>query len=79
MIAVRHGLMLIAPLVLVLAAFFLLPVLMMLPTSFGEYVPGAGLAPGVWTLENYTRIVTDDYYREVIWRTLSLGLFVTVT
>jgi putative spermidine/putrescine transport system permease protein len=79
MIAVRHGLMLIAPLVLVLAAFFLLPVLLMLPTSFGEYVPGAGLAPGVWTLENYTRIVTDDYYREVIWRTLGLGLFVTVT
>ena len=34
--------------------------------------------PGVWTLENYTRIVTDDYYREVIWRTLGLGLFVTL-
>ena len=78
MIAVRHGLMLIAPLMLVLTAFFLLPVLMMLPTSFREYVPGAGLAPGVWTLENYTRIVTDDYYREVIWRTLGLGLLVTV-
>jgi len=78
MIAARHGLMLIAPLMLVLTAFFLLPVLMMLPTSFREYVPGAGLAPGVWTLENYTRIVTDDYYREVIWRTLGLGLLVTV-
>lgn len=78
MIAPRHGLMLIAPLALVLAGFFLVPVLMMLPTSFGEYVPGAGLAKGVWTLENYTRIVTDDYYREVIWRTLGLGLFVTL-
>ncbi len=73
-----HGLMLLAPLALVLSAFFLLPVLMMLPTSFREYVPGAGLAPGVWTLENYLRIVTDDYYREVIWRTLGLGFFVTV-
>lgn len=79
MIAARHGLMLIAPLMLVLAAFFLLPVLMMLPTSFREYAPGAGLVPGVWTLENYTRIITDDYYREVIWRTLGLGLFVTLT
>ena len=78
MIASRHGLMLIAPLMLVLAAFFLLPVLMMLPTSFREYAPGTGLVPGVWTLENYTRIVTDDYYREVIWRTLGLGLFVTL-
>jgi putative spermidine/putrescine transport system permease protein len=76
-IATRHGLMLVAPLALVLAGFFLVPVLMLLPTSFGEYVPGAGLAKGVWTLENYTRIVTDDYYREVIWRTLGLGLFVT--
>ena len=46
MIAAAHGLMLIAPLVLVLAAFFLLPVLLMLPTSFGKYVPGAGIAPG---------------------------------
>lgn len=77
MISSRHGLMLIAPLGLLLTGFFLLPVLMLLPTSFSEYVPGSGLASGVWTLENYTRIVTDDYYREVIWRTLGLGLFVT--
>ena len=33
--------------------------------------------PGVWTLENYIRIVADDYYREVIWRTLGLGLSVS--
>jgi len=76
--ASRYGLILLAPLALVLAGFFILPVLMMLPVSFREYVPGAGLAPGVWTLENYARIVTDDYYREVIWRTLGLGLFVTL-
>jgi putative spermidine/putrescine transport system permease protein len=77
-IATRHGLALIAPLALVLAGFFLLPVALMLPTSFREYVPGSGYAPGIWTLENYIRIVTDDYYREVIWRTLGLGLFVTL-
>jgi putative spermidine/putrescine transport system permease protein len=78
MIRYRHGIMLLMPLALVLAGFFLLPVVMMLPTSFREYAPGLGLTPGVWTLENYTRIVTDDYYREVIWRTLGLGLFVTL-
>jgi putative spermidine/putrescine transport system permease protein len=78
MIRARHSLMLLAPLVLVLAGFFLLPAALMLPTSFREYVPGAGLASGVWTLENYTRIVTDDYYQEVIWRTLGLGLAVTL-
>src|SRR4051812_29853110 len=78
MISTRHGLLLLTPLSLVLAGFFVLPVLMMLPVSFREYAPGSGLVPGVWTLENYIHIVTDDYYREVIWRTLGLGLFVTL-
>lgn len=78
MMKARTGWLLIAPLGLVLAGFFLVPVLMLLPTSFREYAPGMGVTPGVWTLENYTRIVTDDYYLEVIWRTLGLGLFVTL-
>jgi putative spermidine/putrescine transport system permease protein len=72
-----HGLMLFAPLALLLIGFFLLPVLLMLPTSFREYVPGAGIAARSFTLENYTSILTDDYYREVIWRTLGLGFGVT--
>jgi putative spermidine/putrescine transport system permease protein len=50
---------------------------LMLPTGFREYVPGAGIAAGSFTLENYTSIITDDYYREVIWRTLGLGFGVT--
>ncbi|MBT9290294.1 ABC transporter permease [Prosthecodimorpha staleyi] len=78
MIQARHALLILAPLGLVLAAFFLVPVLMLLPTSFGSYVPGSGIAKGVWTLENYLRIATDDYYREVIWRTLGLGLGVSL-
>ena len=62
-----------------LAGFFLVPVLMMLPTSFRRvHARARAWCTGVWTLENYTRIVTDDYYREVIWRTLGLGLFVTL-
>lgn len=77
MMAPRHGLLLITPLALVLAGFFIAPVLMLLPMSFGQSIPGAGIAKGVWTLENYTRIITDDFYREVIGRTLSLGLIVT--
>ncbi|MGO4407118.1 ABC transporter permease [Bosea sp. RAF48] len=78
MMSRRQGLLLIAPLLLVLAGFFLVPVLMLLPMSFGVYEPGAGLVKGAWTLENYTRIVTDEYYREVVWRTLGLGLSVTL-
>ncbi len=78
MIARRHGLLLIAPLALLLAGFFLAPVALLLPMSFGEQLPGAGISKGVWTVENYVRIVTDDFYREVIARTLALGLGVTV-
>ncbi|MFI4997325.1 MAG: ABC transporter permease [Hyphomicrobiales bacterium] len=77
MTSARNGAALIAPLLLVLALFFALPVLLMLPTSFREYVPGEGISAGSWTLENYRAIVTDDYYREVLWRTLGLGLAVT--
>jgi putative spermidine/putrescine transport system permease protein len=68
---------LLAPLTLVLAGAFLAPVAMMVPTSLREYAPGVGIISGSWTLENYTRILADDYYREVVWRTLGLGLVVT--
>ncbi len=78
MMSKRQGLLLISPILLVLAGFFLVPVLMLLPTSFSVYEPGTGLVKGVWTLENYTRIVTDSYYREVVWRTMTLGLSVTL-
>lgn len=77
MIRTRHALLLLAPLGLALLGFFLFPVLSMVPTSFREYMPGKGILPGVWTFENYARILTDDYYREVIVRTLGLGLSVT--
>ncbi len=73
----RHGLALAAPLALVLAGFFVLPVLITLPTGFREYVPGQGIAAGSWTLGTYRDILTDGYYREVLWRTLGLGVGVT--
>lgn len=78
MIARRHGLLLLTPLALVLIGFFLAPILLLLPTSFRRYTPGQGFAPGVWTLENYVRIVTDGFYLEVIARTLTLGLLTTL-
>lgn len=78
MIGIRTGLILIAPLAMILAGFFFLPVMMMIPTSFREYMPGTGFVPGAWTLENYIRIITDDFYMEVILRTLALGVFVTI-
>lgn len=74
----RSGLVLVAPLALVLIGAFLIPVLLLAPTSFREYLPGTGILPDSWTLENYARIVTDEFYREVMWRTLGLGVGVTI-
>ena len=74
----KAGALLFGPLALLLVGVFLVPVLLLAPTSFHEYSPGVGIITSSWTLENYARIVTDDYYREVVWRTLYLGLGVTV-
>ena len=48
----------------------------MVPLSLHEYVAGSGISAS-WTLANYTNIVTDEYYREVVLRTLVLGFSVT--
>ncbi|HEV7415253.1 MAG TPA: ABC transporter permease [Tianweitania sediminis] len=74
----RTGLLLFSPLLLVLVGAFVIPLILLAPTSFQEYQPGAGIAAGSFTLENYVRIVADDYYREVVVRTLGLGVAVTL-
>jgi len=70
------GLVLASPLLLVLVLVFLAPALAMLPLSLHDYLPGSGISAD-WTLENYTDIVTDSYFLDVIGRTLLLGLGVT--
>ena len=70
------GLALASPLLLVLLLVFVAPVLLMVPLSLHEYVAGTGISAN-WTLANYTSIVTDEYYREVVLRTLVLGFGVT--
>ena len=71
------GLLLITPLGLVLLAVFVAPILMMLPTSFHHYAAGGTATPG-WTLENYTQIATDPYFRAVLGRTFTMGALVTL-
>lgn len=70
------GLVLASPLLLILLFAFIAPVLLMVPLSLREYVPGSGISAN-WTLGNYTSIVTDEYFREVVVRTLVLGFGVT--
>ena len=70
------GTLLASPLLLLLLLAYVAPVLLMVPLSLHPYVPGTGIAAG-WTLENYSSILTDEYYREVVVRTLVLGFGVT--
>lgn len=74
----RDGFLLAAPLALVLAGFFLLPVLLTLPTGFRDYDPARGILAGTWTLANYRDIATDPFYHAVLGRTLGLGAGVTL-
>ena len=76
MTRVSKGIGLASPLLLVLLCLFLAPVLFMLPESLHAYIPGVGTTDD-WTLKNYTRLLSDDYYQEIIGRTLWMGLLVT--
>ena len=76
MTRVSKGIWLASPLLLVLLCLFLAPVLFMLPESLHAYIPGIGTTDD-WTLKNYTRLLSDDYYQEIIGRTLWMGLLVT--
>jgi putative spermidine/putrescine transport system permease protein len=72
-----RGLALLAPSLLLLAVGFLVPVGMMVPTSFRPYVPLVGITGG-FTASHYAKLLTDAYYLEIIARTLALGLTVTL-
>jgi putative spermidine/putrescine transport system permease protein len=73
-----RGLGLVLPALLLLLGVFLLPVGMLVPTSFRPYVPLVGITNG-FTVGYYARLVTDSYYLEIIGRTLALGLMVTLS
>jgi putative spermidine/putrescine transport system permease protein len=72
----RSGLLLLAPVLALLLIAFLIPVGVMLPTSFKPYIPGTGIGTG-FTLQNYVKAVSDLYYLEIIGRTIMLGAVVT--
>ena len=76
----RHGSGwgLLAPVLVLLLAVFVLPVGMMVPMSFRPYVPLVGITDG-FTVRYYTRLLTDSYYLEIIGRTLALGFTVTLS
>lgn len=71
-----RGLLLLAPVALLLVIAFLLPVALMFPTSLRPYVPGQGIGDGL-TAAHYVKLVTDPFYAQIGLRTIGLGLTVT--
>jgi putative spermidine/putrescine transport system permease protein len=67
---------LLTPALLVLAGFLLLPLANLLITSFHAYSATQGVTSR-WTLENYTRFLSDRFYLDVLVRTLRVGLETT--
>lgn len=69
--------LLLAPGLILIFVFFLLPLGVMLIFSFYTRVAG-GSIEAIFTLENYARALTQPLYLKIIYRTLSLAFFTTV-
>lgn len=69
--------LLLSPSLLLMLIIFVGPLLILLVYSFYRYVPG-GTMIRTFTIENYTKFLTDLYNLGVLWNTLRLGISVTV-
>lgn len=74
----RRGLLLqlLAPTMLALLVFFVLPLLWLFRSSFDRGLD-SGVIESAFTLENYQEFLTDRFYLQELWRTLRLGVLVT--
>jgi putative spermidine/putrescine transport system permease protein len=76
----RHRLviptLLVAPTLIILFGFFVIPLATLFTFSFYKALPGGLMAPA-FTLENYRRFLTDAFHLRVLWNTIKLGLTVT--
>ena len=75
--AARLPYLLLAPNVLWLALFMLGPIVMLGTISLHDYQAGVGIL-GTWGVDNYARFLGDPFYRDVLWRTLSMGAATTL-
>lgn len=71
------GVALMTPISLLYLCFLILPIGFFLSLSLMKFSATELYLPEV-TLENYTRLLGDAYYREIIWDTIRIGLIVTV-
>lgn len=68
---------LLIPTTLALFLFFVLPLLWMLRMSFNQG-SSSGLITTDWTLDNFRRALSDDFYIGIVLRTLRYGAIITV-
>jgi len=72
-----HGLMLVLPALLLVAAFLLAPLALVVRYSLDVYDP-ASLMKGVFSLANYTKLVTDPFYARVLLFTAGIAALSTL-
>jgi putative spermidine/putrescine transport system permease protein len=73
----RIYLLFLAPPLLVVTVFLILPLIILLQYSFRLTIPGEGMK-SIFTLSNYLRFFTDTYYLNGLWITLGTGLIVVI-
>lgn len=86
------GYLLLAPMAVLLGAFFAVPLLWLLRVSLYESRGASGFGiggasgqegggyyvEGTWTLDNYLRFFTDQYFLSVLWFTVQFAILVTL-
>lgn len=75
----RYGLAvaLLAPILLVNTAVFIVPIVNLLRSSFNEALPGGGIGPA-FTWDNWVTLAEDSYYLEIVTRSVSMSLAITL-
>jgi len=69
--------MLLLPIAIILAWWFVLPMLELVRMSFVEHDPNRAFG-GAGTLDNFRRIFTDEFFLATVWRSVLVGFFTTV-
>src|SRR5688572_25658906 len=73
----RRGVLLLAPGILAMLAFVVLPLAWIVRISFYEAVEGAYMRPG-WTLAHYRRFLGDGFYLvDVLWFSVEIAVLTT--
>lgn len=72
----RLGLLLVTPLLLIIGAGFVVPLLWIARISLYHAQEGGVLIPGI-TLDSYTSFLSDDFYQEMVVRSVVGSLIVT--